>query len=130
MIHKLIPPPGKPYLLPADVVTRLRDEFEVVEVDPGQGRDYAQAMLLQVLKLQQSGREGCDEHIDRLQQARETAVMVVVTDDLRSEDERLRFAVVPDEPIVVGYYSRRHQRLSESLLQRCADVLGYQIAGP
>lgn len=125
MAHKLMPPDGKPFLAPEEVVRRLRDEFEFVETDAEEGRDHVQAMVLQFIKMESGGKVGCEVHIDRLQKARESAVMVVIADDEKSQDGRLRFAVIPGEPIIVGYWSGRHQRLAEPLLKRCSQALGY-----
>ena len=127
MAHKLMPDDGKPYLAPDEVVRRLRGEFAVVHIDAGQGREHVQGMIVKFIKMQTGGKAGCDAHIDRLQKAREDAVMVVIADDDRSEDGRLRFAVIPAEPIIVGYWSGRHQRLAEPLLKRCSAALGYPV---
>jgi hypothetical protein len=127
MTHKLVPDGGKPYLAPGEVVQRLRDAFSFVETDAGQGREHVQGMIVRFIKLQTGGKAGCDAHIDRLQKARDAAVMVVVADDGRSQDGRLRFAVIPEEPIIVGYWSGRHQRLAEPLLKRCSQALGYSV---
>jgi len=127
MTHKLIPADGTSYLAPEEVVRRLNDEFEVVETDVEEGRDHVQSMILQFIKMQTGGKAGCDVHIERLQNVRDAAVMVVIADDIRSQDGRLRFAVIPEEPIIVGYWSGRHQRLAEPLLQRCSQALGYSV---
>src|SRR5262245_49283658 len=118
MTHKLIPGNGGPFLEPDEVVRRLRDEFDVVEADAEQGREHVQGMVRRLLKMESGGTVGVDVHIDRLQKAREGAVMVVIADDDRSPDGRLRFAVIPGEPIIVGYWSGRHQRLAEPMLRR------------
>lgn len=127
MTHKLMPPDGKPFLAPEEVVRRLREEFRFVETNAEEGRNHVQGMVLQFIKMERAGMvEG--EHIDRLQKARESAVMLVVADDELSQDAKLRFAVIPGEPIIVGYWSGRHQRLAEPLLKRCSQALGYPVA--
>jgi hypothetical protein len=127
MAHKLVPIEGKPFLEPAEVVSRLRDEFDIVEVDADEGRDHIQAMLLQFIKMKQGGMAGCDEHIEHLQKVEADALMVVIADDRKSEDALLRFAVIPGEPIIIGYFNGRHQELSEPILKRASEVLGYSI---
>jgi hypothetical protein len=123
MTHKLVPADGKEYLPPDEVVRRLRDEFDAVETDPGQGREHVLGMVRRLLKIE----AGSEERIDRLHKGCDAAVMVVVADDPNSQDGRLRFAVIPGEPIIVGYWSGRHQRLAEPILKRCAQSLGYSV---
>ena len=121
MTHKLTPADGKTYLTPDEVVRRLSDEFDVVESDAQQGREHVQAMVRRFLKA------GAEETIDRLQKGCDAAVMVVIADEPQSQDGRLRFAVIPGEPIIVGYWSGRHRRLAEPLLKRCSQALGYSV---
>jgi hypothetical protein len=127
MTHKLSPADRTSYLEPEEVVRRLRQEFEVVDLDPDQGREHVQGMVRRLLKMESGGAVGMDVHIDRLQKARDGTVMVIIADDDRSPDGRLKFAVIPGEPIIVGYWSGRHQRLAEPLLKRCSQVLGYSV---
>ena len=123
MTHMLMPSDGNSYLSPDEVVRRLREEFDVVETDAEQGREHVQELVRRCLK---AGRE---ETIDRLQKARDAALMVVISDEPISQDGRLRFAVIPGEPIIVGYWSGRHQRLAEPILKRCSQALGYSVEG-
>jgi hypothetical protein len=121
MTHKLTPSDGKSYLATNEVVRRLRDEFPVVEADAQQGREHVRGMVRRFLKA------GAEETIDRLQKGSDEALMVVIADEAHSQDGKLRFAVIPGEPIIVGYWSGRHRRLAEPLLQRCSQALGYSI---
>ncbi len=121
MTHKLTPADGKSYLAADEVLRRLRDEFGFVEADAQQGREHVQGMVRRFLKA------GAEETIDRLQKGRDEALMVVIADEAHSQDGRLRFAVIPGEPIIVGYWSGRHRRLAEPLLKRCAEALGYSV---
>ncbi len=128
MTHKLTPMTGKPFLSPEEVVRRLRDEFEIADVDAEEGRDQAQNMLLQLIKMQQGGLSGCEEKIERTQKVQADALMVTVSDEPQSENALLRFLLIPDSEIIVTYYSGEHQRLAEPLLKRCSEVLGYPIS--
>src|ERR1043165_9407198 len=103
MTHKLTPAEGKHFLPPEDVVRRLRDEFEIVEVDAEEGKEQVQSMLLQLIKMQQGGLAGCEEKIAQIQKVQAEALMVTVSDDPQSQDAMLRFLLIPDSQIIVPY---------------------------
>lgn len=122
MAHVLIPPPGTPHLPPEEAVRRLRGAFKVVEADAEKGREHAASMIQQRLRRGDAGAA-----VERLRAVQAEAVQVTLSDVPQSPEEYLRFAVVPGEPIVVGYYDGRHERAARPLLKRCAEALGYRI---
>ncbi len=51
MGHRLKPSDGMPYLAPAEVIERLRDEFACVDADAEAGADHVGDMIAAFLRM-------------------------------------------------------------------------------
>jgi hypothetical protein len=63
--------------------------------------------------------------IDDVVAGRERSVRITIADDMASDDY-LSFIVRPNDGVLIGYYSAQHEAATRSLVERCADVLGYK----
>jgi hypothetical protein len=66
------------------------------------------------------------EIVDRAMAGREHSVRITLGDDMASEDY-LSFIVQPNEGPLIGYHSAQHEAATRTLLDRCANALGYKI---
>src|ERR1700722_10550745 len=130
MAHrKLFPPPGSDFLSPSDIVARLRSHFRHVQVDSQGGQTHLDKMVDQLTRMQfLTPPPATPEQIDRLRRVRAEAVLGAFADDPASEDTWLSTAMIPGEPLFFGFSSARHQEAAGALLERCAIVLGYEMA--
>jgi hypothetical protein len=109
--------------LPVDnVIRRLRDEFEVVDVDPDAGRDHVAGMIAATLRFDDSIPIK-HEQLARLQSVQEGAAYVSFGDDLANmasccvmSDSELFF----DSPDEIDGPTR-------PLVERAAAALGYTV---
>jgi hypothetical protein len=78
---KLFPPEGRDALTVKEVISRLRDEFDVVDPDPDAGRDHVAGMIAATLRLSDS-LPGKQERLAWLQSIQNDAVYVSFGDDV------------------------------------------------
>ena len=128
MAHRLIARDGHRYLSPRVVVTRLESEFAYVESSEEDGRRHVRGLVRQLQSIKQIGDIPVDsEHLERLKKAQNGAIYVYFGDDPSSETAYLSAAIIPGEPLFFDYSSRAHEQAAQTLLLRCADVLGYEL---
>ena len=99
------------------------DEFSMVVIDRVDGLKQMDQAITQLLRM-----EAPVEVVDEYRAKRDRTPMVQITDDPQSETRYLRFMLIPDRRILVGYHSEGHEKDSVTLLGRLAAVLGYQVA--
>jgi hypothetical protein len=121
MAHRLLPPAGRPYLDPNVVVARLRDEFHDCDADADRGADDVGDMIVELTEP-----KAPQAIIDAAVAGRDRSFSMTVADDMAAEDY-LRFIVRPDDGILVGHHSGRHEAAAGSLVERCARVLDYDV---
>lgn len=138
MAHRLEPHSKQAFLSPDEVLERLRDEFRCVEADREAGADHVGDMIAALLRMK-AGQERrpvqyrthdvaeLDRTIARLEQVREQAISVSVGDDSATEFGQVNFAIVPEEPLLIGYSCRQHEDVATGLSNRIATVLNYAI---
>lgn len=68
-----------------------------------------------------------EEEVEAYRAAIDRTPIVSITDDAESETRYLRFMLIPERPILIGYHSATHERDSDLLLGRLASVLGYRV---
>jgi len=119
---KLFPPGGGAALSIAEVMERLRDEFDVVLADPDEGQDHVAGMIAVTLQFSDE-LPGKQERLEWLQSVQNDAVSVTFGDDLGllancclMTDSELFFG----NPVEVDGDAR-------PLVDRAAAVLGYTI---
>jgi hypothetical protein len=136
MGHRLQPRPGQPFLSPDEVVNRLREELPHVCVDREAGSDHVGDMIVQFLRMKEGYQQRkspppeaakLDEHIERLTRSRGDALYASIDGSPADDDAAISFAVVPGEPIIVGYASRRHEDLATPLIEQVARILEYEM---
>jgi len=119
MAMMLKPPPAGTWLDPEEVLRRFRSEFNRAE----------------------SFREGVDSYIDRLSAGyrhqghaaladriaslKSSGVAVVISDG--SPPLSVMFILLPNVPLMAGFTSPDHLEAIQPMLQRCAQVLGYDL---
>ena len=119
---KLFPPESRDALPVAEIIKRLRGEFQVVHADRDQGQDHVAAMIAATLRFSDVV-PGKQERLARLQSIQQAAVYVSFGDDLGlvasccvMPDSALFF----DSPDEVSGAAR-------PLLERAASALGYTL---
>lgn len=123
--HRLDPPENHRAHTPAEVERRLREEFDHVEADKEEGAEFVASMIRQFERM--GAPQTIVEEHRRLQP---WAVRFVVADTPDFVDAYLCFTAMPGQGLFIGYHSAEHLEASASLLERCADVLGYRIRLP
>jgi hypothetical protein len=131
MAHrKLFPKLGSNCLSSSEVIARLKSHFKHVETDPEQGEAHVNKMVDQLTRMQfLTPPPATAEDIERLRSLRGQAVFVAFADDADSADACLTTTIIPGEPLFFGFSSSNHEEASNSLLERCALILGYDITG-
>ncbi len=122
MSSELSPLDNRPYLSNPEALARIIDEFSMVIIDRVDGRKQMDQAIAQLLRM-----EAPVDVVEEYREKRDRTSMVQITDDPQSETCYLRFMLIPDRRILVGYHSGRHVKESEPLLKRLATVLGYQV---
>ena len=119
---KLFPPEDGNALPVDDVIRRLRDEFEVVDVDPDAGRDHVAAMIAATLRFDDSIPIK-HEQLARLQSVQEGAAYVSFGDDL---GKMASCCVMPDSEL---FFDSRDEidGPARPLVERAGAALGYTV---
>jgi hypothetical protein len=119
---KLLPPQGRDALRVADVIDRLRDEFDLVDTDPDAGQDHVASMIAATLRFSDEVPDK-QERLAWLQSIQDEAVYVSFGDDLglmASCCVMQASALFFDSPDEINGPAR-------ALLERAASVLGYTL---
>jgi hypothetical protein len=126
MAHELFPKADKQALSFDDVIRRLRDSFAHVQLDTARAsrelEESAQYMA-------RAGSPHFDqEDVDRARRSIGRASYVIVADDPNADLAYLSFLLEPDhEKIFIDYESRLHEEMSQTLRERLARVLDYDL---
>lgn len=123
MAHELTPKAGKRYLLPEEIVQRLRMAFIYVDASRSRG---AESIERSIQYMRQSGAFS-DEEIARLRNIKDRAIEVIVADELAPGLAYLAVVIEPDEKLFFSYESRSHEEATKPLLERIATVLDYDL---
>jgi hypothetical protein len=119
---KLLPSEGRNALPIAEVIERLRDEFEVVDADPDAGRDHVAAMIAATVQFSDVF-PGKEERLTRLQSVQNEACYVSFGDDLGLVAS---CCVMPDSELCFGSPEEVHGP-ARRLVGRAAAALGYTL---
>jgi hypothetical protein len=122
MAHRLEPNKGCAHLPPVEIVSRLKATFPHVDVSLEDGAKWVQQMVDQFVRME-APQHLIYEHI----KLKPLAAQVIVTGEPVTEDEYLRFLVMPDYSPLIGYHSQKHEDKSRWLLEKCAACLDYKI---
>jgi hypothetical protein len=127
MAHHLAPQPAHAPLTIAEILVRLRDEFEYVECSGRRGAEQVDNMIAAFLRIKEGGAISVsDQMIDTFRHRRSSAIWVHVADDQFAENAFFETVLIENEPLFIGYCSRQHQEEAAALVLRCAAVLGYE----
>src|SRR5262245_2964556 len=137
MAHRLAPRNGGVFLPPAEVVKRAREEFAYADADAEAGADHVGDMIAHFLRMKAgyarwknppSDAAGLDGMIARLEAIRQDAVMLTFGDDPTSEYAYVSSAILPEEPLFIGYCCGQHEDEASPLVRRFAATLQYDLA--
>lgn len=122
---KLFPPEGRNALPVEEVIRRLRNEFNLVDVDPDAGQDHVAGMIAATLRFSDS-LPGKQERLAWLQSVQNDSVYVSFGDALgviASCCVKPGLELFFDSPDEIDGPAR-------PLLQRAANALGYTLYDP
>ena len=119
---KLYPHEGAPWLDNQDVIERLRDEFECVEVDAEQGRDHVADMIAATLRFSDA-MPGKQERIEELQRLQDVSVFVCFGDDF---GDAATCCLMPESELFFGSPDEVDGD-ARPLVERCARALNYVL---
>ena len=123
MAHELTPKAGQQYLLPEEIVQRLRMAFKYVDASGSRG---AESIEQSIQYMRRSGAFS-DEEIARLRNIKDRAIEVIVADELAPGLAYLAVVIEPDEKLFFSYESRSHEEAAKPLLERIATLLDYHL---
>lgn len=123
MTHELTPKAGQQYLLPEEIVQRLRKAFKYVDASRSRG---AESIEQSIQYMRRSGAFS-DEEIVRLRNIKDRAIEVIVADELTPGLAYLSMVIEPDEKLFFSYESRSHEEAAKPLLERIARLLDYDL---
>lgn len=123
MAHELTPKTGQQYLLPEEIVRRLKLAFKYV--DASQSR-AVESIEQSIQYMRRSGAFN-DAEIERLHAIKDRAIDVTVADDPASGLAYLAFLIEPDEKLFFDYESQSHEKAAKPLLERIAKLLDYNL---
>jgi hypothetical protein len=126
--HRLFAANSRQLLAPLVVVRRLESEFAFVDADSAEGSRQVLAIVGRLeARVRHRVHSIYRERLEHLRSVSERSVCVHFGDDPGSSTEYLCTTVIPGEPLVFNYESVAHEQAVQSLLHRCARVLGYHI---
>lgn len=123
MAHELTPKPGERYLVPEEIVRRLRLAFEYV--DASQSR-AVESIEQSIQYMRRSGAFN-DAEIERLLSIKDKAIDVIVADEALPGLAYLTVLIEPDERLFFDYESQSHEKAARPLLERIARLLEYDL---
>ena len=121
--HDLTRKTGQHYLLPEEIVRRLRLAFK--HVDASQSR--AVESIEQSIQYMRGSGAFSDEEIDRLRGMTDRAIDVIVADESPPGLGYLTVLIEPDEKLFFDYESQSHEKAAKPLLERIARLLDYDL---
>jgi len=121
MALHLAPRPEGRYLLPAEIIERLKGRFPWCEADPVSGPHDAQAYHTHLKHMHADA-----ELIQRVQDAIPQAIRVTVS-DASIGPESLQLLVIPDLPLRVQNETLENELVVRPLIERSARTLEYMI---
>ncbi|GAA4432459.1 hypothetical protein [Bremerella cremea] len=124
MSHLLTPSDNASFLKPEEIAKRFQEAFPHCEIDREGGADAVGETIVALLRMNAPA-----ELIEQQRALQEESIAVVLADDPSSEHD-LNLVLKPGEGILVPYYSAQHQEAVRRLVERCAEVLGYEIGWP
>ena len=129
MGHRLLSKPEIGYLSPREVVNRINAVFAYVEASEDEGRQHVRDVITQLQAMMKDGTSPPDrQYLAHLRRVQDQAIYVYFGDNPGAENECLATAIIPGEPILFDYSSPDHEQGARPILERCAIVLGYDIA--
>jgi hypothetical protein len=127
--HRLAPTNGHPFLSPLVIVMRIASEFAYIEADEAAGHSRVEEIIRQIETRSRRNKDALlAERLEQLEKVKDRAVHVCFGDDPGSDTGYLCAVVIPGEPLIFEYESPVHEDAVQSLLSRCASVLGYGIS--
>lgn len=119
---KLFPPKGGDALPVAEVISRLEDEFAIVDSDPMQGQDHVAAMIAATLRFSDKV-PGKQDRLAWLLSVQEAAVFVSFGDNLGT---MARCCVMPGSELFFGSPDEVDGP-ARPLVERAALALDYTV---
>jgi hypothetical protein len=119
---KLLPPENGDALPVDDVIRRLQDEFNLVDVDPDAGQDHVSAMIAATLRFSDVV-PGKQERIKWFQSVQDAAILVTFGDDLHTVAST---CVMPHSELFFGS-ADEVDGPAHPLVERAAVALGYRL---
>ena len=123
MAHELTPKPGQRYLLPEEIVRRLRVAFKYVDANESRS---AESIERSIQYMRGSGAYS-DEEVAGLRKIQDRAIEVIIADELTPGLAYLYVVIEPDEKLFFSYESHSHEESAKLLLERVAMVLDYNL---
>jgi len=124
MIAALTPRNGGRYLLPAEVIGRLKSAFAYAETSEKDARGCW--WMSELLFIAADGRgEEYDADLARWESLQDGALYFHFGDELGDDATLLSMFVVPAQPIFLDPLTA-HEKAAP-LIERCAAVLGYRV---
>ena len=120
LAHRLFPITPDAYLEPADIVRRLRAEFDHVEADADEGTSHILGMMEQFRRMN-FPQAVIDAHRDMLGKA----ISITVADRPDFDNDYVRFTAMPATAPLVGYSGAAHEAAAGPLLRRVCGILRY-----
>jgi len=113
-----------------EAINRLSSEFANFHADREKGSEYVRQMLQQLTKMKHlTPPPATNEEITRLEGLQGESIFVSISDEANSGVSYLTTCIIPGQPLFFGYSSAKHQLAAQSLLDRCAAALDYEIEG-
>lgn len=134
MSQSLTPGEDTPSRTLDEMLDLLRCSFRVVQFDREMGDEHIQSMIehWNRMKLGYARHKNpppaaaqIDAHIKEANRKVGNAAFVLVADDPNDEDQSVRFNLVPDDEILIGFANRAHEDAATGLVERIAVVLEY-----
>ena len=119
---KLFPPEGGDALPTGEVISRLHEEFDIIDTDPTKGQDHVSSMITATLRFSDA-IPGKKERIDRLRSIQQASLYISFGDDLGMV---AGCCVIPDEELFFGSPDEVDGP-ARSLVERAALALGYTL---
>ncbi len=106
----------------SDIVRRIRDEFDHVDINAEEGQDHVGSMIETFVRLK-APQEIIEWHIN----VRESAIQICVSDDPADEYAYVTFTAMDGGDVFIGYSSQQHEDRARPIVERCQAALGYDL---
>ncbi|MGQ0750829.1 MAG: hypothetical protein ACT4PS_09875 [Betaproteobacteria bacterium] len=126
--HRLGPITGNTCLSPLVVIMRIASEFAYIDADEAVGCERVEEVIHEMERRNRRARDPLlVERIEQLGRVKDRAVHVCFGDNPGCDKSYLCAVVIPGEPMIFEYESAEHEESVQSLLERCAKILGYGV---